>query len=169
MASLYQKGGGASSTYAGFGGSYGGMAPSTTATSYGSDPSFRSSFGTDPLSLYGSSSAYGSSASSWQQMDPLFSSLKRPGDEVFYSGDAMPKRTRYEMPQLFTPFPQRPGEKDCVFYMRTRTCSFGANCKFDHPAWVPAGGIPDWKEVHTLILFDAGQFSVKLVIYMLLL
>ncbi|MCO5614608.1 hypothetical protein L7F22_068892 [Adiantum nelumboides] len=149
MASLYQKGGGASSTYAGLGGSYGGLAPSTTATSYGSDPSFRSSFGTDPLSLYGSSSAYGSSASSWQQMDPLFSSLKRPGDEVFYSGDALPKRTRYEMPQLFTPFPQRPGEKDCVFYMRTRTCSFGANCKFDHPAWVPAGGIPDWKEVST--------------------
>eukprot|EP00250_Pteridium_aquilinum_P016309 c23042_g1_i1 orf=137-1456(+) len=155
MASLYQKGGGSSANYTGLGamatgggGSYSGAA-STTATSFASDPSFRSSFGADPLSLYGSSSSYAPPVASWQQVDPLFSSLKRPGDEVFYSGDALSKRARFEMAPLFTPFPQRPGEKDCVFYMRTRTCSFGANCKYDHPAWVPAGGIPDWKEVST--------------------
>lgn len=71
--------------------------------------------------------------------------------KVFYSGDALSKRARFEIPPLFTPFPQRPGEKDCIFYMRTRTCSFGANCKYDHPAWVPAGGIPDWKEVQSLL------------------
>nr|QEX51173.1 zinc finger CCCH domain-containing protein 37-like isoform X1 [Cymbidium ensifolium]QEX51180.1 zinc finger CCCH domain-containing protein 37-like isoform X3 [Cymbidium ensifolium] len=44
-------------------------------------------------------------------------------------------------------YPQRPGEKDCVHYMLTRTCKFGEACKFDHPVWVPEGGIPDWKEV----------------------
>uniref|UniRef100_A0A5B7BTH1 Putative zinc finger CCCH domain-containing protein 37 isoform X1 n=1 Tax=Davidia involucrata TaxID=16924 RepID=A0A5B7BTH1_DAVIN len=31
--------------------------------------------------------------------------------------------------------------------MLTRTCKFGESCKFDHPIWVPEGGIPDWKEV----------------------
>ncbi|KAI3466281.1 hypothetical protein Pfo_022944 [Paulownia fortunei] len=31
--------------------------------------------------------------------------------------------------------------------MQTRTCKFGDSCKFDHPIWVPEGGIPDWKEV----------------------
>lgn len=31
--------------------------------------------------------------------------------------------------------------------MTTRTCSFGVTCKFDHPSWVPYGGIPNWKEV----------------------
>ncbi|KAH7289724.1 hypothetical protein KP509_30G016300 [Ceratopteris richardii] len=69
--------------------------------------------------------------------------------KVFYSGDSLSKRARYEVPQLHNPFPQRPGEKDCVFYMRTKTCSFGSNCKYHHPSWVPAGGIPDWKEVST--------------------
>lgn len=155
MASLYQKGGG-STNYTGLGAlatggggaNYSGSA-STTASSFASDPSFRSSFAADPLSLYGSSASYAAPGASWQQVDPLFSSLKRPGDEVFYSGDALSKRARFEIPPLFTPFPQRPGEKDCIFYMRTRTCSFGANCKYDHPAWVPAGGIPDWKEVST--------------------
>ncbi|KAK8943557.1 Zinc finger CCCH domain-containing protein 37 [Platanthera guangdongensis] len=44
-------------------------------------------------------------------------------------------------------YPQRPGEKDCPHYMMTRTCKFGEACKFDHPIWVPEGGIPDWKEV----------------------
>ncbi|CAA0815469.1 Zinc finger CCCH domain-containing protein 37 [Striga hermonthica] len=41
----------------------------------------------------------------------------------------------------------RPGEKDCAYYMQTRTCKFGETCKFDHPVWVPEGGIQDWKEV----------------------
>ncbi|XP_024369139.1 uncharacterized protein [Physcomitrium patens] len=44
-------------------------------------------------------------------------------------------------------YPQRPGEKVCAYYMITRTCSFGVTCRYDHPAWVPAGGIPSWKEV----------------------
>jgi hypothetical protein len=45
------------------------------------------------------------------------------------------------------PFPQRPGEKMCAYYMTTSTCSFGASCRFDHPTWVPYGGIANWKEV----------------------
>eukprot|EP00898_Chlorokybus_atmophyticus_P008190 jgi/Chlat1/8372/Chrsp80S07802 len=33
-------------------------------------------------------------------------------------------------------YPQRPGEKDCVFYLRTGTCSFGEGCRFNHPVRV---------------------------------
>lgn len=37
--------------------------------------------------------------------------------------------------------------------MLTRTCKFGESCKFDHPIWVPEGGIPDWKEVTIVIIY----------------
>ena len=29
--------------------------------------------------------------------------------------------------------PSRPGQEACSFYMRTGKCSYGANCRFDHP------------------------------------
>uniref|UniRef100_A0A803N5K8 C3H1-type domain-containing protein n=1 Tax=Chenopodium quinoa TaxID=63459 RepID=A0A803N5K8_CHEQI len=29
--------------------------------------------------------------------------------------------------------PRREGVEHCPFYMKTGTCSYGANCKFDHP------------------------------------
>lgn len=80
------------------------------------------------------------------RVDPVLSGLKRPGDEVFYTADIVPKRARVDSTPSLPVYPQRPGEKDCAFYMRTRTCSFGASCKYDHPTWVPAGGIPEWKE-----------------------
>ncbi|EFJ05693.1 hypothetical protein SELMODRAFT_45667, partial [Selaginella moellendorffii] len=31
------------------------------------------------------------------------------------------------------PYPERPGEQDCVYYMRTGLCAFGMSCKFNHP------------------------------------
>lgn len=67
------------------------------------------------------------------------------GQEAWYS--ALAKRPRYESASNLPIYPQRPGEKDCAHYMLTRTCKFGELCKFDHPIWVPEGGIPDWKEV----------------------
>nr|QEX51175.1 zinc finger CCCH domain-containing protein 37-like isoform X2 [Cymbidium ensifolium]QEX51184.1 zinc finger CCCH domain-containing protein 37-like isoform X4 [Cymbidium ensifolium] len=60
------------------------------------------------------------------------------------------KRPRVVSASHLPLYPERPGEKDCAYYMMTRTCKFGDACKFDHPNWVPEGGIPDWKEV-TLI------------------
>lgn len=39
--------------------------------------------------------------------------------------------------------------------MLTRTCKFGDACKFDHPIWVPEGGIPDWKEVPPLAISES--------------
>ena len=31
------------------------------------------------------------------------------------------------------PFPRRPGQTSCDFYVRTGCCKFGQSCKFDHP------------------------------------
>lgn len=31
------------------------------------------------------------------------------------------------------PYPDRPGEPDCIFYLRTGNCGFGSNCKYNHP------------------------------------
>ncbi|XP_011100471.1 zinc finger CCCH domain-containing protein 3 isoform X1 [Sesamum indicum] len=35
-------------------------------------------------------------------------------------------------------FPDRPGEPDCLYYLRTGTCGYGSNCRFNHPS--NAGG-----------------------------
>jgi len=68
-------------------------------------------------------------------------------NEAWLTSDTLTKRPRLESASDLPIYPQRPGEKDCAHYMLTRTCKFGDNCKFDHPVWVPVGGIPDWKEV----------------------
>jgi Zinc finger C-x8-C-x5-C-x3-H type (and similar) len=31
------------------------------------------------------------------------------------------------------PYPQREGKEDCLFYLKTGRCSYGANCCFNHP------------------------------------
>ncbi|CAA0818050.1 Zinc finger CCCH domain-containing protein 37 [Striga hermonthica] len=67
--------------------------------------------------------------------------------EAWYSANSLSKRPRFESMSHLPVYPQRPGEKDCAYYMQTRTCKFGDTCMFDHPIWVPEGGIPDWKEV----------------------
>ncbi|KAJ7568497.1 hypothetical protein O6H91_01G034700 [Diphasiastrum complanatum] len=79
---------------------------------------------------------------------------KRHLEEDYLSASYLAKRARVDnlLPQRTEPipsislYPQRPGEKFCAFYMSTATCKFGASCKFDHPAWVPTGGIANWKE-----------------------
>ncbi|URE40717.1 zinc finger CCCH domain-containing protein [Musa troglodytarum] len=32
------------------------------------------------------------------------------------------------------PYPDRPGEPDCLHYLRTGKCGFGSKCKYNHPA-----------------------------------
>lgn len=32
------------------------------------------------------------------------------------------------------PYPDRPGEPDCLHYLRTGICGFGSKCKYNHPA-----------------------------------
>lgn len=75
--------------------------------------------------------------------------------EAWYSTNSLTKRPRYESTSNLPIYPQRPGEKDCAHYMLTRTCKFGDCCIFDHPIWVPEGGIPDWKEVPNVVTSEA--------------
>lgn len=30
--------------------------------------------------------------------------------------------------------PDRPGEPDCIYYLRTGLCGYGNNCRYNHPA-----------------------------------
>lgn len=30
-------------------------------------------------------------------------------------------------------YPERPGEPDCSYYLRTGTCSYGEKCRYNHP------------------------------------
>lgn len=34
-----------------------------------------------------------------------------------------------------SPYPDRPGEPDCVYYLRTGLCGYGINCRFNHPTY----------------------------------
>ncbi|XP_077215088.1 zinc finger CCCH domain-containing protein 3-like [Tasmannia lanceolata] len=33
-----------------------------------------------------------------------------------------------------SPYPDRPGEPNCIYYLRTGLCGYGSNCRFNHPA-----------------------------------
>ncbi|KAG6686347.1 hypothetical protein I3842_11G012600 [Carya illinoinensis] len=52
------------------------------------------------------------------------------GDEVEDTGErngiTVTKRIQYQ-------YPVRPEAEDCAFYLKTGTCKFGSNCKFNHP------------------------------------
>ncbi|GAV64882.1 zf-CCCH domain-containing protein [Cephalotus follicularis] len=101
----------------------------------------------DPLSHIGIKR---SSASEVLYHQSVFAHNTIGQSEAWYSTDYLAKRPRLEIASNLPIYPQRPGEKDCVHYMQTRTCKFGEGCKFDHPIWVPEGGIPDWKEVQVV-------------------
>lgn len=34
-------------------------------------------------------------------------------------------------------YPDRPGEPDCLYYLRTGLCDYGTNCRFNHPSLPP--------------------------------
>jgi len=35
-----------------------------------------------------------------------------------------------------TQYPDRPGEPDCLYYLRTGMCGYGSNCRYHHPAHI---------------------------------
>jgi hypothetical protein len=63
--------------------------------------------------------------------------------ETLYSPNAMVKRPRLE--------------SSLPIYPYMRSSLYGEACKFDHPQWVPEGGIPNWKEV---IIFPFNVLEV---------
>ncbi|ESQ36425.1 hypothetical protein EUTSA_v10007912mg [Eutrema salsugineum] len=38
-----------------------------------------------------------------------------------------------------TLYPDRPGERDCQFYLRTGLCGYGSSCRYNHPTHLPQG------------------------------
>ncbi|CAK7340130.1 unnamed protein product [Dovyalis caffra] len=56
------------------------------------------------------------------------------------------------------PYPERPGEPDCSYYIRTGLCRFGATCRFNHP--------PNRKLIYPILAIAAarmkGEFPERL-------
>ncbi|KAH0933786.1 hypothetical protein HID58_010903 [Brassica napus] len=48
------------------------------------------------------------------------------------SGSSVPQGGIYALPSESV-FPERPGQPECQFYMKTGDCKFGTVCKFHHP------------------------------------
>ncbi|XP_031405027.1 zinc finger CCCH domain-containing protein 67-like isoform X1 [Punica granatum] len=58
------------------------------------------------------------------------------GNESDKDGDDQKEEEEEEEERGFgrkNKFPVRPDAEDCAFYMKTGTCKFGSNCKFNHP------------------------------------
>lgn len=32
-------------------------------------------------------------------------------------------------------YPDRPGEPNCLYYLRTGLCGYGSNCRYNHPSY----------------------------------
>ncbi|KAK1422366.1 hypothetical protein QVD17_25442 [Tagetes erecta] len=41
--------------------------------------------------------------------------------------------THYQQPMLVSEYPERPGQPDCSYFMKTGDCKYRATCKFNHP------------------------------------
>eukprot|EP00250_Pteridium_aquilinum_P007499 c17202_g1_i1 orf=573-1955(+) len=64
----------------------------------------------------------------WQQQQQVPSIAGEGGLE-----EAMWRMSLQREEGVDPPYPERIGEPDCPYYMRTGLCGFGANCKFNHP------------------------------------
>lgn len=60
------------------------------------------------------------------------------------------------------PYPDRPGERDCQFYLRTGLCGYGSSCRYNHPTHLPQvrnrtylfGWVLSCNLPHGLLLFN---------------
>ncbi|KAL9257600.1 Zinc finger CCCH domain-containing protein [Drosera capensis] len=71
----------------------------------------------------GNGSMYGTSR--------LTESTESQGTYPAYHSGSVP--TGYYALQQDNPFPERPGQPECQYYMKTGDCKFGAICRFHHP------------------------------------
>ncbi|RZR70701.1 hypothetical protein BHM03_00001102 [Ensete ventricosum] len=49
------------------------------------------------------------------------------------------------------PYPDRPGQPNCSFYLRTGSCSYGIKCKYHHPTI--AGQVVKGSGVDMILMF----------------
>ncbi|WVZ60141.1 hypothetical protein U9M48_010199 [Paspalum notatum var. saurae] len=69
-----------------------------------------------------------------------FPSRYHPEDKFpskYHARERLPSRyhpkTDPTLAEELTVYPDRPGEPECPFYVKTGSCKFGTNCKFHHP------------------------------------
>lgn len=61
-------------------------------------------------------------------------------------------------------YPLRPNAADCAFYIKTGTCQFGLNCRFNHPAkrvFKPVGEKDRGTEEFNGVVHDTGKIECK--------
>ncbi|KAK9054564.1 hypothetical protein SSX86_025643 [Deinandra increscens subsp. villosa] len=56
---------------------------------------------------------------------PAFFPNNQPSDTKMY--------TQHQQPMLVSEYPERPGQPDCGYFMKTGVCKYRASCKFNHP------------------------------------
>ncbi|EYU43139.1 hypothetical protein ABFS82_08G117600 [Erythranthe guttata] len=54
-------------------------------------------------------------------------------------------------------YPDRPGEPDCIYYLRTGACGYGSNCRFNHPFNNAGGQVYGVKNTTIELPERAGQ------------
>lgn len=50
-------------------------------------------------------------------------------------------------------FPERPGQPECQYYVKTGNCKFGATCKYHHP--------PDWSVTQRNSVLSPLGFPIR--------
>ncbi|PIA51466.1 hypothetical protein AQUCO_01100360v1 [Aquilegia coerulea] len=65
----------------------------------------------------------------WTVVDIEQEKVNRQGWNVEESDETVEVKGNFKKFQ----YPLRPGQPDCSFYLRTGSCGFGSNCKFNHP------------------------------------
>jgi len=76
-------------------------------------------------------------------------------------GIPMPK-ARSDPPERFNSlgYPIRPGHTSCSFFLKTGTCSYGVECKWDHPEGMAGAGVeqPGFQKI-------SGQAAIRVTPY----
>ncbi|XP_018442996.1 zinc finger CCCH domain-containing protein 58 [Raphanus sativus] len=74
--------------------------------------------------------------SGWNPYQASVTAMPSPGSQPSIGSSSVPLASAYQSGPSSNKeqsFPQRPGEPDCQYFMRTGDCKFGASCRFHHP------------------------------------
>ncbi|XP_023881040.2 LOW QUALITY PROTEIN: zinc finger CCCH domain-containing protein 3 [Quercus suber] len=55
-------------------------------------------------------------------------------------------------------YPDRPGEPNCLYYLRTGQCGYGSNCRYNHPSYASQGALYSGELPERVGQPDCGYF-----------
>ncbi|XP_057866420.2 zinc finger CCCH domain-containing protein ZFN-like isoform X1 [Cryptomeria japonica] len=84
------------------------------------------------MEYYGANSAM-------QRIDPVSDWNLQPESSLEEAMRQMSMQSHDMLQRGSGPYPERPGESDCAYYMRNGVCGFGMNCRFNHPPNINLG------------------------------